>query len=359
MKNKTLLLVLLTAMSFSAVAQKPDMSLIPYRQGDLWGYASPDKSIVVKPEYSEANLFYAGYASVKKGGKYGYINKAGKLVIPLKFYSAGSFRYGYFSKGKNDKIITADDLETNERMVLFAGASVRTDGYEICINTKGETMPKCPAIPENSAPEINKDETVTVKSNYSTIQKSDLFDKIISDYKLVPGADETYYVATRNNNYGVFNNKFEVIIPFEYTKIEKQNIGGMAYLMAEKNGSHGVFFGNGSPYLTVENTKLQHIKAKNSTHYFIVGNAGMIGVKDMRHNYVVETKYSDVVYDPAGAFILTGSDNTKGVWFFNGFTVQPKYEKVELLPGGEYIKVKLPEGKWGYVNNNGTEFFEE
>ena len=44
----------------------------------------------------------------------------------------------------------------NQKVVLFAGASLRADGYEICINTKGETMPKCPAINESSAPDINK-----------------------------------------------------------------------------------------------------------------------------------------------------------------------------------------------------------
>ena len=84
MNSKNLILVLFLAFAIPVFAQEPDMSLIPYRKGNLWGYAAPDKSIVITPEYEEANLFYEGFAVVKKGGKYGYINKDGKIVIPIK-----------------------------------------------------------------------------------------------------------------------------------------------------------------------------------------------------------------------------------------------------------------------------------
>ena len=357
MTSKKLVLGLLMAFAIPVFAQKADLRLIPYRKGDLWGYADADKNIIIKPEYSEADLFYAGFASVKKGDKYGYINRDGILVIPIKFYVAKPFRVGYFSKG--GKIISAEDLEDDQKKILFAGASLRKDGYEICINTKGETMPKCPAIPENSAPDINKPTTITIESNYSTIQKSDLFDKITGDYKLIAGADETYYIATRNNNYGVFNNKFEVIVPFEYSAIEKIKIGAMNYLVAEKNGLKGVFFANGSPYITVENNKVQHIAAKNAENYFIIAKDGKTGIKDMKHNYVVEMNYADIMYDSTGGFILSNVNNLKGFWFLNNFLLEPKYSMVKALPGGEYVFVMSQNGKWGYVNSKGIEFFED
>jgi len=339
-------------------AQKADMSLIPYRQGDLWGYASVDRSIVIKPEYAEAGLFYEGFASVKKADKYGYINKEGKVVIPIKYFKVTAFRFGFFEAKGNVKT-DEGDLHS-QKTVLFAGASLTKDGYEICIDTKGQRMPKCPAIPEGSAPDINKPEKVIVKTNYSTIHKTGLFDKIVDDYKMVPGADATYYIATRNKNYGVFNNTFDIILPFEYAMVKKKNIGGMTYLLAEKDGLQGVFFGNGSPYITVENNKLQAVTASNSVNYFIVGKDGKTGVKDMTHNYVVQTKYADVNYDSTGSgFILTADDGTKGFWFLNGKTVEPKYAEVKALPGGEYIYVKTQAGKWGYINNKGLEFFEE
>lgn len=357
MNSKTLILVLFIAFTLPVFGQKADMSLIPYREGDLWGYARADKNIAIKPEYSEVGLFHAGLAAVKKGSKYGYINMEGKVVIPFKFYSAKQFRYGYFSKGKNDKIVTADDFETNERMVLFAGASLRTDGYEICINSKGENMPKCPALPETSAPELNKPDVVTVERNYSTIQKSDLFDKILNDYKLVPGADETYYIALRNNNYGVFNNKFEVLVPFEYSNLTNVQIGAMNYLIADKDGLKGVFFGNGSPYVSVENSKLQYVETKDSKRYFIVGKDGKIGVKDMTHNYFIPSEYSDITYDSTAGFILTSREKNAGYAFLSGSRIEPNYAEVKAVEGGKYIFVKTTGGKWGYVNEKGEEFF--
>ena len=310
MNSKNLILALFLACTLPVFAQEPDMTIIPYRKGDLWGYSTTDKNIFIKPEYEEANLFYEGYAVVKKGGKYGYINKEGKVVIPFKFFSAKRFRVGFY--GSDTQPNPKDKAPAVQKTVLFAGAAPLANGYEICIDTKGVKLAKCPAISETSIPETNKPDSVIVVSNYNTIQKSDLFDKISGDYKIIAGADETYYIATRNNNYGVFNNKFEVIIPFEYSKIEKMNIGAMVYLKAEKAGSKGILFGTGSPYLAVENSRLEYVKATDGSSYFIFTKDGQTGLKNTKYQNVVETIYSDIVYDAAGGFILTASNIYKG-----------------------------------------------
>jgi len=247
-----------------------------------------------------------------------------------------------------------------QKTVLFAGAAPAANGYEICIDTKGVQLAKCPAISENSIPEVNKPDSVIIISNYSTIQKSELFDKIVGDYKIIAGADETYYIATRNNNYGVFNNKFEVIVPFEYSLIEKINIGPMVYLKAEKAGLKGIMFGTGSPYLAVDNTKIQLVKAANGKSYFIYTKDGQTGIKDTKYQNVVETIYSDIVYDPIGnGFILTAPGTYKGFAFLDESVLLPRFAEVKPLKGGQYVMVKTLEGKWGYVNNKLVEFFED
>lgn len=363
MTSKKLLLVLFLAFTIPVFAQDADMSLIPYRKGDLWGYANPDKSIAIKPEYNEADLFYEGYAVVKKGGKYGYINKEGKVVIPIKYLVAKPFRFGYYAQAANTK--PGDGSINPQKQVLFAGASLQASGYEICIDTKGATLPKCPAIGDNSAPDLNKPPTTTITSNYSTIQKSDLFDKITGDYKIIAGADETYYIAVRNNNYGVFNNKFEIIVPFEYSMIEKINIGPMIYLKAEKSGLKGILFGTGSPYLAVENSRLDYVQAKDGSNYFIFTKDGKTGLKNTKYQNVTETIYDDITYNGNGGFILT-LYGLKGFYFLNGNIVKPQYADVKPLKGGEFIKITAQTtskidntiGKTGYINNDLKEFFE-
>ncbi|MEO7307570.1 MAG: WG repeat-containing protein [Ferruginibacter sp.] len=355
MTIKNLLVGFLMVFTLPVFAQDADMSMIPYRKGDLWGYATIDKNIIITPQYAEADLFYEGLASVKKGNLYGYINKAGKVVIPFKFYTAKAFRFGYYDVSGNLK--PGDGSINAQKTVLFAGASLKPNGVEICIDVKGQELRRCPAINE---PNTIGTPTVTTVSNYSTIQKSDLFDKIVGDYKIIAGADETYYIATRNNNYGVFNNKFEVVIPFEYSMIEKLNTGAMTYLLVEKGGMRGVLFGTGSPYLAVENSKLKHVKSADGTNYFIFTKDGKTGVRDSRYKNIVEPVYEDITYDGAGpGFTLTGNANLQGYIFSNNSILEPKYTSLKALKGGQYVLVKTMLGKWGYVSNNLVEFFED
>ncbi len=361
MTSKKLLLILFLAFTIPVFAQDADMTLIPYRQGNLWGYANSYKSIIIKPEYEDVDLFYEGYAVVKKGGKYGYINNAGKVVIPIKYLVAKPFRFGYFAQAANLK--PGDGSINPQKQVLFAGASLQANGYEICIDPKGVTLPKCPAISDNSATDLNKPPTTTVISNYSTIQKTDLFDKIIADYKIIAGADETYYIAVRNNNYGVFNNKFEVIVPFEHSMIEKINIGAMVYLKTEKAGLKGILFGNGSPYMALENSRLDHVQAKDGNSYFIFTKEGKTGIKNTRYKNIAEAIYENITYHENGGFILT-LDGMKGFCFLNGNIVTPQYADVKPLKGGQFIKITTPPAKadnisrTGYISNELVEYFE-
>jgi len=143
------LLVLLTLPVFS---QQLDLSLIPYRQGNLWGYASPDRTIVIKPAYDEANWFVSGYAVVKKGNKYGYINRAGKLVIPFKFYAAKPFRYGYFDNagkhmvgGKTVKTRTVSYLRVRLQNLMGLKCA-STQRVSACRNARPSMKTPCRII---------------------------------------------------------------------------------------------------------------------------------------------------------------------------------------------------------------------
>lgn len=353
MKRKNLVWLILLAFVTPVFAQEADLSLIPYRKGNLWGYADADKKIVITPVYEEADFFSEGFAAVRKGGKYGYINKAGKLVIPCKFTVAKAFRVGYLAKGT--KIVTADDIDDNQKSILFAPASLRADGYEICINSKGEAMQGCPAIPEGDQ---NKVPLKVTETNYSTVKKNDIFDKIISDYKML-GRDDNYYIAVKDTNYGVFNNKFEVIVPFEYSKITSINIGGLTYLFAEKNKQKGILFGNGSLYVSVENSDIVHVKAKNGMDYFIITKDGKASVKSSNYQVVIPAEYKEISYDKEGGFIVTKDDGLKGLYFLGGSIIEAKYKEVRLMHGGQYAMLKAEDGKASVVSNTGINFFED
>ncbi len=71
---------------------------IPYRKGDLWGYADSTGTVVIEPQYEEAMVFFQPYTFVKKKGKYGMIDQSGNLVQPFKYESVSNYEYRPFAK---------------------------------------------------------------------------------------------------------------------------------------------------------------------------------------------------------------------------------------------------------------------
>jgi len=51
-------------------------------------------SIAIPPQYDDARDFSEGLAAVRVGGKWGYIDRSGKMVIPPRFLRAEPFRGG-------------------------------------------------------------------------------------------------------------------------------------------------------------------------------------------------------------------------------------------------------------------------
>lgn len=349
MKLKSLMVIAITLISLNSIAQVIDYSLIPYRKGDKWGYADPQRNIVIAPKYNDAQWFSEGLAAVKVGSKWGYINRQGRLVIPAKFTVAKSFRKGYMPR-------------TNKQggdSILFAGASTTANGYERCINTKGAMLGKCPAINENSVVENSIPvQTKTTQKTYSLANNNGLFDKVIDDYKIA-GSDETYYIAQKNNLYGVFNSKFETIIPFEYSSVKQLTSNNNLYLQVQKNGMYGMLNANGQPDINTDYTSMNIVNAGN-IDYVILKRDGKTYVKDMMNNDIIPNGYSDIVYDNNGNFIITDNNNMRGFYFADKRMINPKYSDVRIINrGSNYLQVKTSNGKVGYINAAGDEYFVE
>ena len=171
--------------------------------------------------------------------------------------------------------------------------------------------------------------------------------------------EDNNYIAVKGTNYGVFNNKFEIIVSFDYKMIKKWEINNAVYLEVQKNEGKGLLNGNGTVSIPVDNGNFVAIKSPDGKYYFIVARNGKAGVKDAANNDIIPSNYADITYDPAGGFILTGDNSLKGFRFLNNYILQPKYTEVRPVRGGEYVMIITPAGKPGYINNKGDEFFVE
>lgn len=346
---KKILIALILVMATGEGFAQFDMSLVPYRSGAKWGYASLDKQVVISPKYDDANWFSNGYASVKVGNKYGYINKQGKMVIPARFTVAKPFRKGYLPRPNKE---TGDS-------VLFAGASLQANGYEMCIDTKGNRMSKCPAINEQSIAENREPvATVTREKTYTLPNSDGLFDKIVDDYK-IPGSDETYYIAVKGDKYGVFNSKFETIVPFQYNSIKIMQTGKSPFLQVNQAGMFGVVMPQGNVSIAPEYTNLNIVDAADGKEYVIIQKGGKTYVKDINNNDIISTGFADITYDEAGGFVITGDNNARGFYFMDNSVIQPKYKDIKLMSGGKFLMVTTENGRTGYISANGEEYFSE
>jgi hypothetical protein len=336
--------------SFNGFSQTVDYSLIPYRKADKWGYANADRNIVITPKYAEVKWFSEGLAAVRVGTRWGYINKTGKLVIPARYSVAKSFRKG-FVPTKN---------KVGGDSVIFAGASLVASGYEICINPRGTILPKCPAIAENSVVENRIPvETIDRQKVYSLVNNNGLFDKIVDDYKIA-GNDETFYIAQKAGLYGVFNSKFETIVPFEYNRINKINSGGNLYLQVMKNEMNGIIKGDGMNDITAYYNNLTLVKGIDNNDYVIVSKDGKSFVKDINNRDIIGEGYANVTYDDNGGFILTDNSNMRGMYFSDKRIIGPKYADIKIVNrGSDYLEIKTTSGKVGFINTAGNEFFED
>lgn len=71
---------------FLIFSQGFSQTLIPYREGSLWGYCNNEKKIIIDLKYKDCQPFRYGYAKVKNDSGYGVIDTLGNEVIPCTFY---------------------------------------------------------------------------------------------------------------------------------------------------------------------------------------------------------------------------------------------------------------------------------
>lgn len=68
--------------------------LLPFRDGDRFGFVRPSGEVALPPAYALTLGFSEGLAAIRLEGGWGYIDEAGELVIPAKFAAAASFSDG-------------------------------------------------------------------------------------------------------------------------------------------------------------------------------------------------------------------------------------------------------------------------
>jgi len=173
--------------------------MTPYEMsGGKNGYIDSTGTLVIPCDYDYAEPFSEGLARVGKNNRYGYIDKTGELIIPLTYSHAWSFseglaavkksgKYGYIDK--TGEIIIPFEYDYAQPFSEGLGV-VELNGKKGCIDKTGEVV-----IP------LEYHNFWNFKEGRAVVSKSGSYDQ------------------------GCINKAGKVIIPLEYTSIESFSEG--------------------------------------------------------------------------------------------------------------------------------------
>lgn len=90
---KHLIGLLLLFLTVNIYSQRTEM-MLPFYENGKWGYMNKTKEIIIEPKFEEAFPSYLSRFRVKYNGKYGYLDRKGQVVIKPIYEEASDFEEG-------------------------------------------------------------------------------------------------------------------------------------------------------------------------------------------------------------------------------------------------------------------------
>lgn len=174
-----------------------------------WGFIDKTGKIIIKMQYENVSDFYNGFAAVKKNGKVGLINKAGKEVIPI-IYDVENELFDYTNK---------DYVNSRMKKGMI---SVGKKGKYGVVNFTGKTL-----IP------FSYDEPLIYNSENGlfSAKKSGKFGYIDTKnrviiplkYQSITSFKNGISVVKYGKQYGAINKTGKIVIPYSFDSIYRMN----------------------------------------------------------------------------------------------------------------------------------------
>lgn len=365
-----------------------NIEFYPFQIQGKWGFADSTQKVRIKPAYDWVEAFSEGLALVGKGDYSGYINKKGRVVIPINYDDGGTFKNGYAwveKDGKYGLINTHGNLVLN---LLYSDVGTFYQGVVPVQNQNGYALFNSQLKPvvdfqyQSISPLYNGWFLVEAnglfgvvdnvgrqviptqfnKITYSENAKQFLVsvdklrgslnekgDTIIAfnPYEIGLPADNRVLVIG-DKKYGYLNFKGDTVIPFKFLKSSKTaNIASFnsGYAKAEVKGKIGLIDTTGKKVVP--------------SIFEDVGQPGQLIPVKKKGKWGYATKKMSLAisyrYSWAGGFennrALVSKNELWGFINAKAKSVLPiEYERIEANESGSYwVKKK---GKWGLLNED-------
>jgi hypothetical protein len=291
---------------------------------NLYGFKNPSGQIIISPIYqsllqSENNIDYF-FALKQILGKYymGLLDGTGTIVIPFEYEQIQYNSATMLVAQKNGKYGAIDF--SNKVLISFLYkyhfyfdhglTNVHTDLGEGVIDNYG---------------------SVIIPTEYQTVFRYEVEDKVLMDDKGFNYNNSTYFAAEKDNKWGLLNVKGKLIIPFQYGYIRKANDElnfKKGWIITEdlkrnKNGLINIY--------TNVNIPPNYETIKIFDHFLIVS-------KRIESNYTYQLldlkgkAISETIYDKmefVNGYFIVSNNKLSGVMNENGEIVVPlKYNSI-------------------------------
>jgi hypothetical protein len=324
------------------------LGLVPFREGNKWGYSDLSGKMIIAPQF-DRTYFFSGdsVARVRQNNLYGFINTKGRVVIKPQFTSATDFYFGVSSVEKANK--------------------------KYCIGLEGKDE-ECLALEEESVQEpdeqnyfqIEKDSAgyaLIFTTTQDTVKES--FDTVSVIGRYLFPKFSYFALVRKGGKYGAYNEQGVAIAPVSFDKLE---ILDMDSYKAVQNGKWGVKYFNGDtgvPFEYDSITKVNRFEEEQMKRLdqFIVSRDKKFGVVDNNGKVIVPLFYEEIQTPKQCSCpieYVVRSKDFYGLFDSSGTQIIPfKYKGIDPFYSSSITHVLSAAGKEGYINRNGLEYFKD
>lgn len=308
--------------------------------------------------YYNSSYDKAGYIvniRTDEGYRYGYINYNGKQILDTiytnikriteikdddNFYLI-TYKNGQAGLIKNGQTVIENEYEQLEYDSMSNMIMVQKNAKQGVMDLTGDSI----LIPQYEDITFRgilitgiKDGTLQVFDS-SGVKQSD--DSFISMQAVADG--EYYITIDRNNNYGVCSKNRQVIINNEYSYVD---YAFNNYFIVSKNGKLGVVDTNGNTSIDVKYDIAQKINGTNLIQT-INSETGVTEIYNNKLELILSGQNAKIYIEKDYIEIIAGNDIVYLDFYGN-------VKKAIDIFGSNSIFASKKDGKWGYVDRNGS-----
>jgi hypothetical protein len=396
-KNKLILSILSIIIASGCISGQS----VPYRLKNLWGLSDLKGNLVSQVKYDSIEFIIPRYKMGKiwKANRIGYINETGKEIL-APVYDDVNDESKYLKVKNNNKKgifnyqgncilpVQYDELETvyNNFIILTKNSKkgiARFENNKVVIKKK-PTFDKLNLIYPG---DIFECEIKGKKQYFDTLIKPVKYDSTEVEFATMDdfmngGGISMEELQNAINEREFENNKYLNRNKHKENIVLKRDSSSFSIIYERKNGLWGVRKCNGTilvPYkyddIDIENTNLQDFHSGYRQLYVLKYNGqwGMIGHKNRdAKNYndttsykLIDFKFDSIYCNINCTFYFLRENNKLGIISAKYFKniIQPKYLYIrntyDERNGESIFWVQTINRKFGYINENGIEYFKD